>query len=227
MQRVFTRLGDGWTFTDFFGYHWDLFANSYVEGWVSLVEDRKCIKVPYSWSEEKSLASLRMAVYQFLRALCFEPLPTAISESQKKKFEVNSRKIQIPFVKLICYAAWQTRGNLKSTIFLERLIVLAFYENDQVYHSSCFLCPKLDGFSQTKDRDLCIENATKHMKYIHMQTQLPVRTSTLVKNSELRLSLKEYLTKLQETVASLNRVLAVLDLKNKPYWFKIDDQVLQ
>lgn len=202
-----------------------MFAEAYVDGWVSPVEIfnpvfgmSRIVAVSYAVIEEYSLHDLRLAAYRFLRALCFKPTPEAWNE------QILSRayKIQIPFLKLLCYVARQTRDNLNANITFASPVVVAYRVDNNTYHSSCLVCPKLDRLESMHGVEVGAHKASLHILSYHERSKIPLRKLNFDyrKTAELNLTLEQYLLKLQENVASSSRALALLDLTEEDHCFK-------
>ena len=225
MELFIIRRADKKILTGFFSDLWDTFAQSYVEGWVTSMDARNpstgastVTMVSYSDEEEYDLHPLRVAVYRFLRALCFKPVSNDASHQDRN--ESKSRKIQIPFVKIICFIARQTQGCWDSMIPFSSPVVVAHCLDNNTYHASCLVCPKLDRLEMTNTVDLGLQKASFHISSYHERTKIPLRKLIYRKRSDMRISLEQYFVKLQAVIASSNRSLAFLDLKHEEFWFK-------
>ena len=201
-----------------------------MDGWVTPVftsnpvtGNSRVLVVSYSVIEEYTLDALRTAVYRFLRALCFKPSPIDTTEHRTKQNAIRSRKIQIPFVKLLCFVAWQTRGDLSSGVTLESPIVVAYLKDKDSFHSSCIMCPKLDRLESTSNFDLGVHKASNHLLNFHqIRSKIALRRLAweFEKGSHLKMTIEQYLIKLQENIAGTSRTIAFLDLKEEAYWFR-------
>ena len=220
LELVLSRLGDTICFKEFFSDLWFMFGNAYRDGWVTplsasnpVTEHSEVLVVSYSVMEDYDLDALRIAVYRFLRALCL------------KRTEQNAnraRKIQIPFVKMLCHAAWKAKGDLSSGITFDSPIALAYLNDKEVYHSSCIPCPKLDRREFTSDFDSAVRKAAHHSRNFHqIRSKIALRNFAweAEKSSKLKMSIEQYLIKLQENISGTNRAVAFLDLKEEAYWF--------
>ena len=180
-----------------------------------------CNMVLTLYGELEKLKPLRVMVYHFLRALCFTPLTTQESRSLSSKHEAKSGGISIPFVKLLCYIAKQTNGDLKSTLTFERPYIVEVRNNGLNYRGSCILCPR--PMVGLLDWRAGVSLSREHLRVFHMNAQSPFGTLVADEkevNSKLRLTLEQYFVKLQQSIASCGPLLATLDLKNEAYWFK-------
>lgn len=138
----------------------------------------------------------------------------------------RSEKIQIPFVKLMCYVAWRTRHSLTSKVTFGSPVIVAHQENTDEFHSSCIVCPKLDRLTPTSDFESGVQKARIHTMSFHQRPKTNLRRLSLGSkaNSEFKLTVKQYLTKLQENIAATDRALAFLDLKDEDYWNRTEEK---
>ena len=229
LELVIIRRADEKIFAGFFSALWDSFAQSYVEGWVTSMDVRnpvtgasKVTMVSYSVQEEYDLHPLRVAVHRFLRALCFKPVPIDASYERKEQNEFKTHKIQIPFVKIICFIARQTQGCCDSILPFSSPVVVAHRLDNDTYHASCLVCPKLDRLEMMTTVDSGVQKASFHMLSYHERARIPLRRLRLNyrKRSGINISLEQYLVKLQAVIASSNRSLAVLELRHEEFWFE-------
>ena len=208
---------------------WTRLGRLWRDDWFNVVDmkgDPCASVVAYDEKMEEVYAFVRarLLVYYFLVALMHQPINEDEKKDRKKYHLVCSQKIQMCFVKFLCYVAARSTGpNLDLVdVDIKLIVFVGRVERENQYMAGCILCPKMDRRSIKYSMNGAACNAISRFQTNHLRSKKHtygrVCQSREMNRSHV-MSVPLFLIQIQRTIARLSRVLGrqCLNVKDLPY----------
>ena len=212
---------------------WNELGSLWRDDWfvaVGMEDDDPCaIVLTYDeeTENESQFDEARLLVYYFLRALMYRAISDVEKKIERESHILHSKRIQMSFVKFLCFAAANsTETNLQSVDLNLKSVVFVGHVEDNRYMAGCILCPKIDRRTVKDSIEVAATSAVNHFRRNHLFNRKRSCGSLCDRramNESLTISLPTYLIEIQKTIACQKGVLGrqCLNVEHVQHWFRM------